>query len=299
MKAASSSPLLRRPPGESPPGDSSPLPQKPPQLPPQVLLRGLSGLGDNQPQQPQHRDEEEERTSAPQHRGGAAIAERTLGSKGSEPQDVDSTASDASPGGATAGVSTDESQQQDWGQFFTVVRRKPGQSLGMGIGLAGPFVVVTAVDPGSPADLARLAEFDVLASANDELITPENVTTLLRPDVLEIELGVNRDDLPDEPPPEGEGATAHDSEVLYATVSRRPGEGLGLGIGFQDGVIVVTSVDAGSPAQRAGLLDGDVLVSANGVEIAPDNVWRWSSILHPDVLEIELGVRRTEAADRG
>eukprot|EP00966_Prymnesium_polylepis_P025585 590087-Prymnesium_polylepis.1 len=169
----------------------------------------------------------------------------------------------------------------------------------MGIGLAGLYVVVTAVDPGSPADIARLAEFDVLASANNVLITPENVTTLLRPDVLEIELGVNRDDLPDELPPEDEGAAPHDADVLYATVSRRPGEGLGLGIGFQDGLVVVTSVDAGSPAQRAGLLDSDVLVSANGVAIAPDNVWRWSAILHPDVLEIELGVRRIKAADGG
>ena len=83
--------------------------------------------------------------------------------------------------------------------FYTILKRKPGQPLGMGLGLMDGRVVVTTVDAGSPAEKANLIEGDCLVSVNDVPLTPQNIgfsTT-----VLEFELGVNRDmDLLDELP---------------------------------------------------------------------------------------------------
>jgi len=84
--------------------------------------------------------------------------------------------------------------------MYTFLERSaPGQSLGLGLDDDGPAIEVAAVTEGSPADSANLVEGDLIITVDGTPLSSANLKTLLRADLLRIELGVIRPpDRPDE-----------------------------------------------------------------------------------------------------
>ena len=159
-----------------------------------------------------------------------------------------------------------------------LVRDKPHQGLGMGLGFKEDRVYVTSVDPNSPAENANLQEGDILHTVDGELLMENNIGALLKPDQIEFELGVVRDlnelagmDIPllqqmeeeEDGLDVGEGlldeaadGAAHmmgEMDPYFTILTRQPGQGLGMGLGFEGDSVVVTSVEPGSPADEANL----------------------------------------------
>ena len=191
---------------------------------------------------------------------------------------------DRDSAGAGLGLGTKREEEQGQGgderravfQTF-IVRQKSGQSLGMGLGYEGQAVVVTSVEENSPADMANLQEGDVLVSANDVDVNPDNIGSLLRGELLEIELGVSRDE--EEVSQDDQGSSSLqpwaekplDDEggapLHYTRLERTPGQSLGMGLGFtKESTVVVTSVQPHSAADRANMQERSVRRGAPAVK---------------------------------
>jgi predicted metalloprotease with PDZ domain len=63
---------------------------------------------------------------------------------------------------------------------YIVIKREPKQELGMNLKFDGESMIVTSVNPNSPAELAKLQKGDVIVSMNETLIPilPNNGTEL-------------------------------------------------------------------------------------------------------------------------
>lgn len=84
-------------------------------------------------------------------------------------------------------------------------------------------------------------------------------------------------------------------ERFAALMTRRSGEGLGLGLGFEGESVVVTSVEPRSPAALADLRIDDLIVDINGMRASRRTI---SSLLPPHVDVFELGIMRAKVPDQ-
>ena len=141
-------------------------------------------------------------------------------------------------------------------------------SIGLGTALK-----VTRVEPGSPAANAGIEVDDVLTKANGASLTsPAELATAYRSTRGALTLTVRDvrtggDVLVDIRP----GAVRRDSNVT-ATPSRKR-LGVTTELAFYEGaaVVKVTEVERQSPAQRAGVVPGLLILTANGKPISDPN----------------------------
>ena len=114
---------------------------------------------------------------------------------GSDPSDAQVPEEDNSMFHTEGGGSDPSDAQvpeEDSSMFHTKLIRTPGKPLGLGLGLKGDRVLVTTVDPESPAEAANLLVADCLVSVNGILLIRENFESCFSAgDVFE--LGVDRD----------------------------------------------------------------------------------------------------------
>ncbi|KAL1515458.1 hypothetical protein AB1Y20_002083 [Prymnesium parvum] len=183
--------------------------------------------------------------------------------------------------GSYADTSADDGRLVPSDLYYTLITRQPGESLGVGLGFDRGKVVVTTVKEGSLADNANIQEGDVIATVNGKALS-EGTIELLTGGESHLELGVMRE--------EEEDAAQAEAATFYTTIMRQqPGQELGISLGYDADKTYIVSVAEGSPADFANLQEGDVLVSANGVRITPDNV---ADCLRPELFSILLGVSR-------
>ena len=141
--------------------------------------------------------------------------------------------------------------------------------------------VVGTVEQGSPADKGGLRPLDRILKIGDQETGSWND--------MQLAIALN----PDQRLPflihRGGGEM-----TLDITIGRTEREAMGrVGIGPHIGVMVVSSVKAGSPAAAAGLRDGDRLTSVNGLEVG-NHLEEISSLLAENRGEaVELAVVRS------
>jgi Do/DeqQ family serine protease len=161
--------------------------------------------------------------------------------------------------------------------------------------------VIARVEPGSAAERAGLLEGDVVLTVNDRRVRNatelRNAIGLLRAGT-EVKLAVVRDN-------RRRTLTAMVAEIEAATIEGARLDRRLQGASFGDmtevsrlhgrvqGVLVV-SVEGGSPAARAGLRDGDVVLSVNRQAVA--SVEDMRRLLPGDGQRLLLNIRRDEGA---
>jgi Do/DeqQ family serine protease len=161
--------------------------------------------------------------------------------------------------------------------------------------------VIARVEPGSTAERAGLKEGDVVLSVNDRRVRNatelRNAIGLLRVGT-EVTLEVVRDN-------RRQTVAAMVAEIEAATIEGARLDRRLQGASFGDmtevsrlhgrvqGVLVV-SVEGGSPAARAGLRDGDVVLSVNRQAVA--SVEDMRRLLPGDGQRLLLNIRRDEGA---
>jgi Do/DeqQ family serine protease len=161
--------------------------------------------------------------------------------------------------------------------------------------------VIARVEPGSAAERAGLLEGDVVLTVNDRRVRNatelRNAIGLLRAGT-EVKLAVVRDN-------RRRTLTAMVAEIEAATIEGARLDRRLQGASFGDiseasplhgrvqGVLVV-SVEGGSPAARAGLRDGDVILSVNRQAVA--GVEDMRRLLPGEGLRLLLNIRRDEGA---
>jgi carboxyl-terminal processing protease len=84
-------------------------------------------------------------------------------------------------------------------------------------------------------------------------------------------------------------------DVRLSTMGSYPG--VGIEVAAEDGVVRILRPIEGSPAQRAGLLPGDELVSIDGVDIGADLAGAIARMRGPSGSLVTLSVRREGARD--
>jgi Do/DeqQ family serine protease len=161
--------------------------------------------------------------------------------------------------------------------------------------------VIARVEPGSAAERGGLLEGDVVLTVNDRRVRNatelRNAIGLLRAGT-EVKLAVVRDN-------RRRTLTAMVAEIEAATIEGARLDRRLQGASFGDiseasplhgrvqGVLVV-SVEGGSPAARAGLRDGDVILSVNRQAVA--GVEDMRRLLPGEGLRLLLNIRRDEGA---
>jgi len=162
--------------------------------------------------------------------------------------------------------------------YYTKIQRgKSGKGLGMGLGDSGGLVVVTSVEADSPADRANVIVDDVIATVDGKTLTFQNFSELLPSDQLEFELGVMREEPTVQP------------RFHTFLVRDRPNQPTGMEFGFQGDQVYVKSVEEGSPADKANLVEGDVIALVDGSVLTPETL---GNLLRSDKVEFELGIIR-------
>ena len=174
-------------------------------------------------------------------------------------------------------------------------REHEGTDLGISIGfLDDESMVITALTPGSPAERSGLlAPFDRIVALNGSRVdhgTSELLDDILSADrtlvVVEVDRAKTRADREAalaaiETAVANAEAFENRESLIDATTATRvagrtfvtlqrdgPGEPYGLGIGFAEDFIIVTSIVPGSPADRCGLLAVmDRITAINGVPV--------------------------------
>jgi predicted metalloprotease with PDZ domain len=69
----------------------------------------------------------------------------------------------------------------------------------------------------------------------------------------------------DEPRSLGDPEVLHGPSAFYVTkMTRQPGQGLGMGLGFEGDFVIVTSVEDDSPADLANVMEGAPLLGVGG-----------------------------------
>ncbi|RTL52265.1 MAG: DegQ family serine endoprotease [Rhodocyclaceae bacterium] len=158
-----------------------------------------------------------------------------------------------------------------------VTIQEMNQALAESFGLAKPGgALVSAVEPGSPADKAGLQTGDVILKLNGEEVAnsadlPPKVAALEPGSAATLDIwrkgGVKRMDI----------RIGANSDATPAASAKEANQGAKLGLsvrpltpaekresGINEGLVVN---DATGPAQRAGIQPGDVLLSCNGIAL--------------------------------
>ena len=73
--------------------------------------------------------------------------------------------------------------------------------------------------------------------------------------------------------PAAASSSADGSQELRIVLRRKKGEGLGVGMGFDDGQVFITKVHPGTPAEKAGLKEMDRVVEINDEEADEENIF--------------------------
>src|SRR5262249_35350943 len=141
-------------------------------------------------------------------------------------------------------------------------------------------IKVIAVEPGGPGQKAGLEPGDVIVEANGIAITgADTLAAALRQSGPVMKLTVRDTRTGRDTPLQVDLGGLADAAAPPAAPGAQPGSGARFGavtelVFLSDEVAVkVTEVEPGSPADRAGLEPGDVIVEANG-----------TPVLHPDTL---------------
>jgi len=167
-----------------------------------------------------------------------------------------------------------ESVEREWKQWVLKQRVPPIPYLGVRTRQAPGGVVVTLVSGGSPAAKAGLKKGDTIAAISGRAI--KTVSDLMeavghRKVCDEVEVEIVR-----------QGA----SHTLKARLGRRPGSlprparaapYLGLTVEQKDGTVRAKEVAKGSPAERAGITPGTIILALNGKRV--DSVRTYLSAL--------------------
>lgn len=137
---------------------------------------------------------------------------------------------------------------------------------------------VTREDSFEPEKLPEdprgtLPTFPRLSAVEEETLSRKTSTSFLSQALTSSFVSHHEAPIPEAPetsttPTVNDGSTL-DKNVFYTAIRRMGGERLGMGLGFSEGYVVVTQVDAGLPAHLAKIVVGDVLLSINGTPVTP------------------------------
>ena len=179
-----------------------------------------------------------------------------------------------------------------WGHTYKIeLQRKVGEGIGVGMGFEDGLVFITAVHPGTPAVAAGLLEMDRIVSVNGEDATETNVFSLLPKETTVFNLVIVRDD-PEIEEPDGD----EEDGFMTITLLRAAGESLGMALAVTSDGLLVGDVLEGSPADRCGLKELDLITKINGKELEADS--KLSTLLPRDDTEFEFAVFRVEQDDK-
>lgn len=161
-----------------------------------------------------------------------------------------------------------------------------------------PGVRVERVLPGSPAERAGLKPGDVIISLDGKkVLTPGDVRSFLKglDEEKEVQMEIVRD---------GDPMTVKITPEERNGLRMVMGGGMYLGVNLQEldtdlasyfqvdpgAGVLVTRVEPGSPAEKAGIRSGDIITHVNGEKISapPDVVGKMDNVREGDTLEITV-----------